>query len=876
MVCPLCGVESEAPDDVCSACGADLSLSSSPTAGTAGVAALDTTFAPGAAFGGRFTIVELVGQGGMGQVYKAIDTQLGEPVALKLVRAGTPEAKGLQRFRRELTIARQVSHVNVCRVHDIGESEGIHFISMEFVEGQTLQEWTRAVGKLSPPQAISVARQVCAGLAAIHAASIVHRDLKPSNIMLDKTGRAVIMDFGVAYQTDSDQITAEGEVLGTLAYLSPEQARGDKKLDHRSDIYALGLVIFEMLTGARPPADGNSLPMGLRDRTQVCRAPSSLAPEIPDPLDGIVLRCVEHKQSNRYGSAAEIDHALEQVQENLDTQPRSALPPAAPPRGAWKVLVSFAAVVIVAAAAMYQLLPSPPQGPARIAALPLAYVGPASTQYIVNTLPVVMLKELSAAEGVETAPFPSSRRFAPDEDPLAVARALDVDWVLFGSINVDGQAYETTLNLWSTRDAEIAWTETFEGAVAEHLDIARSASGELLGALGHGRSERSGGRDSAAMSAYAEGLVLLEGWDVEQNAAGAIDAFSRAIAIDGDFADAHAGLARALWFQYRNTFEGATFDRALQEANRAVELAPGLPEARLALGIIQLGRGRSAAAAAAFEATLEMAPADDAVCRRIGDAYAALDRPEDAAAYYERAIELRPEFWENHNSKGNFHLDNGEFAAAAQHFEKVMELRPESDVGYTNLGATHIVMGNFVEAGPLLEASIAIHPTAHAYNNLGFVRYSMHQFEEAERQFRRATELAPEDPFPWTGVGDANRQLGRDAEARQAYLQAVELFGEMLRVNASDADVEALMATAQAGLGRCAEAAESAATATSADEDNFDAHYYAAVAYAICGDLDAAERHTLRAIDGGYAMDVGTNPDLRPLLERPAIAERLR
>ena len=876
MICPKCGHENAPNRDTCSACDVDFAMSESPTAGGEPVEPLERTFEPGAAFAGRYTIVERIGQGGMGQVYKAIDTKLGRPVALKLVRAGTAEAKGLARFRRELNMARQVSHQNVCRVHDIGDFEGVYFISMEFVEGQTLQEWTRAVGKLSTPQTLSVARQLCDGLAAIHGESIVHRDLKPANIMLDKSGRAVIMDFGLAYQPDADQITAEGEVLGTLAYLSPEQAQGGAGLDHRSDIYALGLVIFEMLTGARPPADGNSLPMGLRERSQRCRPPSALAPEVSEPLDKVVLRCIEHAPADRFQDATRLDEALQQVEDNLDSHPTLPPLPSRPRRDMWKSIAGLATILAIGAFAVAWFLPSVPAGPTTVAVLPLAYEGARSSEYIANALAVVMIKDLLEFEDVDAAPFASSRWFAPEEDPQSVSRQLEADWVLFGEISVDGLNYETTLNLWSARDAELAWTGTFEGLVAQHPDAARSATRELVDVLGRGRGDHSVGAEAAAVAAYAEGLVLLEGWDVEQNAAGAIDAFTRAIDVDEDFADARAGLARALWQQYRNTSEPALVERALNEANAAVELAPALPEAQLALGVVQLGRGRSAEAAAAFEGALAMAPADDAVRRRIGDAYAALGRSEDAEAFYESAIALRPEFWENYNAKGVFHLDNGEFADAARYFRRVMELRPEGEIGYTNLGATNIFMGNLDEAAPLFEAAIAIQPTSDAYNNLGFVHYSMHRFDEAERQFRRATELAPDDPYPWTGLGDTNRQLGREADARQAYLRAIELFGEMLRVNAGATDIEALLATAQAGLGRCSEATDSAQAATADAEGDFDAYYYAAVAHAVCGDLDAAERQTLRALEGGYAMDVRTNPDLEPLLDRPEIAERLR
>ena len=881
--------------DACSECGADLALSSTPTSGGGGMLALDGTFAPGAAFAGRYTIVERIGQGGMGQVYKALDTKLGEPVALKLVRAGTPEAAGLERFRRELNMARKVSHPNVCRVHDIDEFEGIHFISMEFIEGQTLRDWTRSVGKLSTEQTLSVARQVCAGLVAIHAESIVHRDLKPANIMLDRLGRAVIMDFGLAYQPDSDQLTAEGEVLGTLAYLSPEQARGGQGLDRRSDIYALGLVIFEMLTGARPPADGNSLPLGLRDRTQTCRPPSDLVPDIPEPLDRVVLRCVEYKRARRYAGAEELDRALEQVEDELPSG-RTAAREARARRGQadrsgfggrfglgarpglWTGVAAAVVVVALLAMAMSWLWPPAPTGPARIGVLPFAYEGTESTRFIASLLPVVLIQHLEGAEDIEAAPFASSRLFNPDEEPIAVAQQLGVDWVLGGTISVDDSSYRVTLNLQPADDAERGWSAEFEGPIAQPADTAHEAARELVAALGRptDATAEASGPGPAAFAAYVEGLGFLEGWDVEENAEGAIAAFTRAIEADDGFADAHAGLARALWLQYRNTFEPSLVDRAFQEAQRAVDLAPDLPEAQLALGVMQLGRGRSAEAAMAFEQALEMAPADDAVCRRVGHAYEELDRPDEAIRFYDRAVVLRPEFWENYNHRGVFHLENGDFGLAARDFIRVMELRPESATGYTNLAATNIYSGNLEEAGPLLEAAIAIQPTLEGYNNLGFVHYSMHRFEEAARTFRLGADLAPDDPYQWTGLGDANRQLGRDSEARQAYSRALDLFREALLVNPSDGDMESLMATVLAGLGRCDDATETAAAATRGTDDNFDAHYYTAVAYAVCGDYDAAERHTLLALQGGYEVDVRSNPDLAPLLDRPAIHEALR
>ena len=209
---------------------------------------------------GRYAIVEVVGVGGMGVVYKAVDKRHGKPVAIKLLHPRVTNDSGVARFRREFALAQQVSHPNVCRLNDLGEVNGLLYISMEYVEGQRLDHLIASIGHLSPKQTASLGKQLCAGLAAIHNQAIVHRDLKPSNIMINRSGQLLIMDFGLAIRAEGDEhLTSAGAVVGTTAYLSPEQA-GGHIVGPQSDIFAVGLILYEALTGRRPPGDNASLP----------------------------------------------------------------------------------------------------------------------------------------------------------------------------------------------------------------------------------------------------------------------------------------------------------------------------------------------------------------------------------------------------------------------------------------------------------------------------------------------------------------------------------------------------------------------------------------------------------------------------------------
>src|SRR5215470_10479802 len=327
MECPVCAAQNAEEAAECTKCHTPLpgllsqetineagssghwSAGTSNKAAASGVATGDLK--PGTMLAGRYEILLLLGRGGMGAVYKARDVELDRIVALKLIRpelARNPEI--LRRFKQELILARQVTHKNVIRIFDLGQSDGIKFITMDFVEGHDLRALLKEKGKFPPNEAARIMLQICRALEAAHNEHVIHRDLKPQNIMLDQKDRVFVMDFGIARSVHVPGMTQTGALIGTPEYMSPEQARGEH-LDQRSDIFSLGVIFYEILTGKKPyPSDVPIATLWKRMQERVT-PPLKLEPSLPVALNDIVVKALEIEPQNRFASAREMAHSLE-------------------------------------------------------------------------------------------------------------------------------------------------------------------------------------------------------------------------------------------------------------------------------------------------------------------------------------------------------------------------------------------------------------------------------------------------------------------------------------------------------------------------------------------------------------------------------------
>ncbi|HEY1957729.1 MAG TPA: protein kinase [Polyangiaceae bacterium] len=567
--------------------------------------------------GGRYEVLALIGVGGMGAVYKVRDRELDEVVALKMLKREIADAPGVvERFRREVKLARRVTHPNVARTFDLGEHEGERFLTMELIEGESLAARLARVGRLSVSDTIACVDAICEGLDAAHAAGVVHRDLKPDNVLLAGS-RVVITDFGVARGQEAGAAAKTAIPIGTPAYMAPEQVEASPTIDARADLYALGAMMFELLTGRLPFEADSVFAVAAMRLTQPPPDPRAFRPEIPETLALLVVRCMARKPDERPASAREVAARLASM-----TMPaESAVRPAA-----------HATI-------------QPPADAANktVAVLPFRNGGSPEDDYLAEGVSDDILDALSMTPGLRVRPRGVVMQHKnAASDPRQLGRDLGVDVVVDGTVRAAGDAVRVNARVLSVEDGFQIWAKRFEGSRADVLRIGDDAARAIADALTVRKPERAAlMTDPVAIDLYLRGRhEFLKFWGEANQRA--VDLLAQAHARAPQDPLIMAGYALSLARQLGVANSMAHSDTARRVAEEAVRVAPKLAEAHLALANVRLHENDPQGTAAGIVRALQLAPllpeAHDLRARLLLE----IAPPREAIEAAERAIQLEP------------------------------------------------------------------------------------------------------------------------------------------------------------------------------------------------------------------------------------------
>jgi serine/threonine-protein kinase len=863
---------------------------------------------------GRFEVEDRLGAGGMGEVFSAHDPQLHRRVAIKRLAAEVAEDPDLRAtLLREARNAARITNQRVAALYDVIEEGEELYLVMEYVEGVTLRE--RLAEGVPEHEFFEIALQCVEGLAAAHQEGIVHGDIKPDNIMLGPRREVKLLDFGVSrlavgsedatYMSTGDA----GEVGGTITYMAPEILMG-RRSDHRADIFALGVVFYEMLTGFHPFRAPT--PMATCDRIiHEAHVPlSQVNPGCRPGLQPVVDKMLAKNPDERYATVDDLAVDLRNLRAEL-TNP--AVRPATTPPGrsnqrslslpVTPILLLLAVLVVAVVAWMGRgFFARTGEATAPVQSATAAFD---ASEWIIAVLPpdegavvdaeltavtdglvatlATRLTQLTRSHGLQVVPTAALRESGVS-GLAAARRELGVTLALTLDARVAGERVRVNIGLNDTGAVRQLDADTVMGTMEDLIALEEQVALRVLRMLRvvllpmEEDLLRAGTEEPRAHAYYVRGRGYLEEADDATNVDTAADLFEQALRADPGYARAHAGLGRALWRKFQFTGDADLVGRATEACLEAVTLDERDAAGHTCLGLVYNGTGRYEEAIVELEEANSLEPTDDSVYIELANAYVGAGQVDRAEATYEMAIAVRPHYWAGYSWLGTFLVRHGRVDEGIAAYEEATRLAPDRYQGYRNLGAAYYYAERWTDARRAFERALELNPEySSALSNIGTMYFYEGRYADSARAFERATAVDGQDYLWWGNLGDAYHWApGERAKAADAYRRAIELAEERLATNANDAEVLQDAARYYVMVGD-AEAAR-AAIARALDLAPSDIYVLrsAAVVHVVLEEPEEAIRAVLAAIEGGDSRaEISVDPMFAELRQDPRLREAL-
>lgn len=768
----------------------------------------------------HYKILERLGEGGMGVVYKAEDTKLKRTVALKFISPLALENKEKKtRFVREAQAAASLDHPNICTIYEIDEAEGQTFIAMAYIKGQNLKQKIESA-PLKLEEAIDIAAQVVEGLDEAHEKGIVHRDIKSSNIMITEKNQAKIMDFGLAKLTQRTRLTATASIMGTVAYMSPEQASGNL-VDHRTDIWSFGVVLYEMLTGQMPFQAAHDQVVLYSILNKYPKPITSLRTGIPLEVEAIVNKCLEKEPSERYQTAADLKADLKRLKRDMSAG-KTSLPvqTTAASRPLPKYLRSTVFPILGVILVLLLVLALPPTRRVlenwlgleliptekNLAVLPFTIVGGGSSDQafcsgLVETLTSKLIRVEQFQKSLWVLPTHEVYKFEITSSSKA-RRVFRINLALRGSFKRIGDMFSLTLNLIDTKTMRQLKSHSIADHIANISTLQEDVVIRLLEMLEievqpQIRSVLTVGKTTipGAFESYLQGVGYMPFEKKEGNLDSSIRMFKQAAEKDPHYALAYAGMGKAYWEKYKETKDPALIEKAQSSSMRAIEINDRLSFPYVMLGIIYGKTGRHEEAIEELQQALKLDPENFRALKELGLIYEYLGRLDEAEKTYKKIIDLMPNYWAGYSCLGYLYYYQGRYNEAERMYRQSTTLMTENVLDYNNLMAIYYQLGQYESVRAAFERSIAIEPNADAYSNMGTTYFYQRRYADALVMYEEAIELGEDYYVIWANLADSYRYApGYKERAPEAYQRAIQLAEEELKIDPGNAHLRSSLA----------------------------------------------------------------------------------